>query len=491
MVKFFSLIFLSSAFAGHALAQTPQKVVLTQRSTAELVLKNGAKAKEAVYKYDGQEADKADFNTSLFLSTYDWKTSLESGFEMDKTENLTTTDMKYERYRTKLALDKSFLTGTKITAAATRLSQKTTNLTPGNISSDPQEQTYDLFTLNLEQNLWRNGFGRADRAGLRAIEAAANSNQILKVSELQTVVLDAIRAFWKTYVAQENFRESVAARERYQKLVETIKRKNSVGYAKPGEYAQVQAELETRIQNAKKASLTYLSEMDALATLLNLPPSSEIELRISDELMAPPQLKIISAEDTRTVKAQKLTLESSEEKLTAAKSQSGLGVSLVGQLNSSGVDRSSNQAFSEMTGGSQPLYYTGVKLSYSFGSGNLDEQVKNKNMIRILNETKLERLRNEQQNALVQAERKVQSNYAVAQSFSKEREFRDRAARELTNTYNQGRIDITTYIDALNKFFTTKTNYIQAIGDYQVALNEWAAARDELIPEQNLTTEGN
>ncbi|MFN8943480.1 MAG: TolC family protein, partial [Pseudobdellovibrionaceae bacterium] len=289
------------------------------------------------------------------------------------------------------------------------------------------------------------------------------------------------------YVAQENFKESVAARDRYQKLVDTIKRKNAVGYAKPGEYAQVQAELETRIQNTKNSSLVYLSELDNLVTVLNADPGSEFELRISDELMAPPQLKVVEVENTRTVRAQKLNVQSSEEKLTSVKSKTGLGVSLVGKLSSSGVDLNANSAFSEMTGGSQPFYYAGVKLQYSFGSGNLEDQVKNKNMILLLDQSKLERVRSEQGNSLRQSERKVQTTYAVAQSFLKEREFRDRAVRELTTTYNQGRTDINTYIEALNKLFVTKTNYLDAIGEYQIALNEWAAARDELIPDPNKT----
>lgn len=460
-----------------------KKLVLTQRRAAEIALQNGPNAKETIYKYDGDLADKAENNVPLFLSTFDWKTTLESGYELDKSESFSVSDARFDKYQTKLSLDKNFLTGTKITASYLRLSQKSEY--PFSSSNVSSEQTQDLVSVNLEQNLWRNAFGRADRAGLRAIEYAADSNQIMKVSDLQTVVLDAIRAFWKTYVAQENFKDSVAARDRYQKLVDSIKRKNGVGYAKPGEYAQVQAELETRIQITKKSSLDYLSEMDSLLTLLGLGANTELDLKISDELKMPPQFGNVDAESSRQVRAQKLLVNSSEEKLTAAHSQTGLGVSFVGKAGSGGVDRNANTSFAEMTGGSKTDYYVGLKLSYAFGSDSLNEEVKYKSMILQLNQTKLERTRSEQENALQKAERNVQTTYAVAQSVLREKEFRDKAVRELTNTYNQGRTDINTYIDALNNFFTTKTNYVQAIGDYQVALNELAAARDELIPEQN------
>lgn len=484
LIAFYSISFvLSGAWAQQA-PTTPvssQKLILTQRKTAEIALQNGPRAKEAAYKYDGELANNADSNVPLYRSAYDWKTTLESGYEYDKTESFTVSDARFAKYITKLSLDKSLLTGTKISAAVSRLSQQSEYF--GNSNGTSTSQTLDLFTLNIEQNIWRNAFGLADRAGLRAVEYSASANQILKVSELQVVVLNAIREFWKTYVAQENFKEAIAARERYEKLVDSIKRKNSVGYARPGEYAQAQAELETRIQNAKKTSLAYLSEMDALMTMLNLNSSTEVELKISDELMAPPQMQPVGSDSSRLVRAQKLAVQSSEERLKVAQSQTGVGVSFVGKLGTSGVDHNANVSFAQMSGGSRSDYYAGVKIAYSFGSGHLDNQVKNKNLIQLLNQTKLERIRNEQENLLQQAERTVQTSYAVAQSFLKEKEFREKAVRELTATYNQGRTDINTYIDALNKYFATKSSYLIAVGNYQVALNEWAASRDELIPD--------
>ncbi|MFN8945546.1 MAG: hypothetical protein ACK5WZ_13095, partial [Pseudobdellovibrionaceae bacterium] len=196
------LILMTNFLNAQAPVVTSQKIVLTQRGAAELALQNGTRAKETIYKYDGLEADKADFNLPLYLSNYDWKTTLESGYELDKLETFTITDTKFQRYRSQLSLDKSFLTGTQVTSSYLRLSQKAEYpIGSENFSKTPIERTQDLFSLTVEQNLWRNAFGRADRAELRAIEYASDSNQILKVSELQVVVLDAIRAFWKAYVA--------------------------------------------------------------------------------------------------------------------------------------------------------------------------------------------------------------------------------------------------------------------------------------------------
>ncbi|MNL71977.1 hypothetical protein D3C87_1972140 [compost metagenome] len=69
-------------------------------------------------------------------------------------------------------------------------------------------------------------------------------------------------------------------------------------------------------------------------------------------------------------------------------------------------------------------------------------------------------------------------------SSERQRGFRDRAAKELTKTYNQGRTDISILITALNNFFNSEVVYQSAIGKYHIALNEWAAVRDELIADE-------
>ena len=37
----------------------------------------------------------------------------------------------------------------------------------------------------------------------------------------------------------------------------------------------------------------------------------------------------------------------------------------------------------------------------------------------------------------------------------------------------------------MNNFFDSEIQYSQAVGNYATALNEWAAVRDELIPDDS------
>lgn len=55
---------------------------------------------------------------------------------------------------------------------------------------------------------------------------------------------------------------------------------------------------------------------------------------------------------------------------------------------------------------------------------------------------------------------------------------------ELNRSYTQGRTDIRNLIDAMNALNTTEVAHSRAVGDYFIALNEWAALRDELIKDK-------
>ena len=118
------------------------------------------------------------------------------------------------------------------------------------------------------------------------------------------------------------------------------------------------------------------------------------------------------------------------------------------------------------------------------GSGYLSEESFAKKANALSEEVKLTKLFNEETDRALLAERKVGSSFAIAESTAKQKTFREKAANELTKSFNQGRTDISVLIDAMNKHYAAQIQAVKALGDYQIALNEWAAIRDELIPEK-------
>lgn len=457
-------------------------VTLSQKQVAELVLQQGLKTKEVNLKYQTYRLAPVQA-----LSRYDWQLNATTGFEKDKTIGLLTsgtteTESEYERYRTTIGISKPFTTGTTLGLELSRLSQQV-DLDPSITNPPPTEQTLDSALLTLEQSLLGNFFGRADRAAVNAADLTYQANEILRANELEDVVLEVIRQFWATYVSEENFKETVAARDRYKTLVDAVRRKTNLGYSTPGDLPQIQAEFEGREQNVKTASTEYLKNVDTLITLLSLDPGTEIKFNVPVEIPAVPKLAPKDPEQLRMVRSQKLKAQAAAETLRASESLSYPSLSLVGQLKSTGRDENSEGSYSELTAGNRPMYYVGLKFNYYFGSDIQNEVVINSKLNKDLEETRLGRQLLETNDQEAQAERKAQAAYAVAVSAEKQKGFRDRAARELQKTYNQGRTDISILITALNNFFNSEVVYQTAIGNYHTALNEWAALRDELISD--------
>lgn len=456
-------------------------VTLNQKKVAELALQQGYRTKEVNLAYQ-----QLKFPLVQTLSLYDWQLAATTGYEYDKSAALlssaTDYDNKYERYRTTISLNKPFTTGTKLGLSLSRLSQQA-DYDPSFPTTAPSEQTLDNAGISLSQAILGNFLGVADRATVNAAENSYKASEILRANDLENVVLDSIRLFWNAYIAQENFKEAVNARDRYKKLVDAVRRKTSLGYSNPGDLPQAQAELETREQSVKSTSTTYLASVENLLTALALDPKSDVKFEITTLLPTMPQLPARNIDDLRAVRSQKLKVEAAKDSLTAAQSLSYPTLNVVGEANTSGVGEKSEDSYSELTSGKKPRYYIGLAFAYNFGSDIQNERIIANKLAKDLEEARLQRQLLEVQDSQGQSERNAQSAFAIAQSAEKQKNFRDKAVTELTRSYTQGRTDINNLITAMNNAVNAEIQYITAVGNYHIALNEWAASRDELIPD--------
>jgi outer membrane protein TolC len=474
----FGLIFASVT------TEAAEKIRLSQKTVAERLLSQSFKSKEILLS-----AEQTRLALAQASAGYDFNMSLESGYELSKIPNFLGTQPDQDQaYKSTFLVKKPISTGTLLELEYTRLSKNTSYPATSTIAA-PAEQTEDYFGIKLEQSLLKNIFGRVDRAKLRAAQANFDAAQTNRNDDLQNLVLEGIRLYWKSYVAQETFNDSIKSRERYQKLVEAVRKKTSYGYNNPGELAQVQAELETRIQNVKTRSTEYLGLISDLVTLLHLPPGSEIEFDVPNDLPGLAKTPEKNVDDLRSVKALRKLYEASEDNLIAASNSELPDLALVGKYYQYGLKPTASEANSEMLGGSKPDYYVGVKLSYSFGSGLQSADAKNKTWGKELAESVLHRRRLELQDALEKTSRTTQSTLAIYESAKAQKGYREKAAQEQSKAYAQGRTDLNTLITSLNNYFESEIVFTRSIGDYLTALNEFAALRDELIPDLKTETQ--
>jgi len=479
------IIALSLASLPLASAAFASEISLSQRNVAELILKQSYRAQEVNLQAEQQRLPLytvlQNFNFQLAASGYYQKNRFDGQMLGSQDETLLSS----------VSLTKLFSTGTTVGASYQRTSDKYVFPSGATIpSSLPGDKvTQDVLGLTIQQNLLADFFGRADRADIRSAQAQFDAAMIGRVSNLQDLVLSGIQTYWSAYVAQQTFQQTLAARSRYQKLTEAVRKKTKYGYSNPGEVEQAEAELEGQEQSVKAASVNYLSALDNLITLLRLPPGSDVKFEVPTDIPPLPKLPGVDIEQLRPLRTSKLTLQSAEDAMRSADSRTYPNLALVGQLYSQGYDLNASDSYSEMVSGNHPKYYVGLQLSYSFGSGYNDELVLNKKVGRDLAEEQLNRQRLELKDKEADLTRRVQSTYLIAQSLKSQKSWSEKAAQELTKTYNQGRTDISVLITAIDKYFQSEVDYARSIGDYQIALNQWAAFRDELIPDAKETTE--
>lgn len=481
MVKtlLFSLLFSTqAAWALPTDLTCKPSISLSQKDVAELILKQGRRTQEINLQYQ-----QLRLAVAQALATYQWNLAASTGYLFDKSVGLQSSVFdKTENLTTKLSLAKSFITGTAMNVEYQRTSFKgDPNATAG--ANNRSVATQDLLGLNITQDIWANFFGIAARADISSAELGYKASHLLRTNDLENLVLESIRTFWATYVSEQNFKEAISSRERSKKLMDAVKKKSGFGYANPGELAQAQADYEGRVQAVKENSTIYLQNLDTLNTLLGLPQNCEVKFVVSDVIPPVPQLPEKKLEDLRVVRSSKLKVEAAQRAYDAAQSKDAPTLQLVGKIYSYGANDDGSGAYSDMISGAHPQYYAGVQFQYLFGADLLSETRLNKKYAKDLEEVRLSRVTQESVDSHLQAQRKVQSTYAAVLSSAEQKKFREKALQELNRSFNQGRTDISIYIEAMNKFSIAEIQYSQAIGNYQTALNEWAATRDELIPD--------
>lgn len=456
-------------------------VALDQMSVAQKALEISNKSKEAWFT-----AELAELTLTNANAAFDSLLTVESGYENSRMQSLTNSSLdRTQTATTKASLKKSLITGTILGVEYNHNAYKY-DYNLNTTTSLPYQQTQDSAGVTLEQALWYDSFGTADRAQVRAAEATVQASRIGRFVDQQNVVLDSVKLFWKAYVAQENFKAALSSRERYEKLVEAVRKKHNLGYDAPGELSQVQAELEIRYQNVKQTGDAFLSVANELITLLKLEPNTDLEFKAPESLPTLPlmsELKDNEIEELRVLRKQKQMLTQAENSLTASESKSWPVFNLVGKYYTSGLETQSPDANNDLWSSAYPKYYYGVKFVYSFGSGASSADVDNKKTQVRLEQSKLDRIRLETFDALQNAKRRVLATHMVAESTLRQRDFREKAALELQKAYNQGRIDINQLVTNLNSFFDAQVAYSKAVGDYQTALQEWSAANDRLVSE--------
>lgn len=454
--------------ASAALKLTPQDV-------ADHVLSKSRRA-----KIEELTAQKSYITLQNALGTYDLKFHFTPSYEMNEAENLQLMGNLRERTQTIFtSISKQFPTGTNLAFEFTNIQQSAV-LRP-NSPGSPNISLHSAQVI-FRQSIWQNAFGYADRLaeeiGRGTVEAALETRD----QNLQTVLLDALRLYWNTYVAERQLKDNIAAREKYELLIQTVRRKAGFNLQVPGELPRLQAELQGVEQKVKRSSANYLNSLQELLTFLQHEASEPVEIAAPLEIPPIPKLAAKDIESLRSVRIAEKNLENARKTLWQAKSRNHPKLDLVLKAKATGVDNEAGASFAEMQAATKPYYYIGLQFETPFwGSEKKRGEIANAEVGLQLAEVEYLMKKEEARNQLAAKEREVASLHAIAKSAVETVSYRERVVRDLERAYNQGRQSLVELIRAYNELFAAQQERADAIGKYHIALNELAAVRDELV----------
>lgn len=381
-------------------------------------------------------------------------------------------------------LSKRFATGSTLGFEYNRTSIFST-LGSFSPTTSRERANMDTMYVTLRQALWRNFFGDADRATLETADANTRIARLKREESLEDSILNSLSLYWNAYINEIQLRENNAAREKYDELVRAVRRKAGFNLSTPGELPRLEAEFEAADSRVKQSSQQYLASLDSLKTNLQMDPNEAISFPVQaqevKDIPLVPKLKAIDTSQLRPIIIAQMTMQSAERDRNVAQSNTRPKLDLVAKAGSTGVDENTEQAFSKASSGGSPTYLIGLEFEMAFDSSAFRGIRANAEATYQVANLDFKLAQDSLRDKILSVERQSIANRDSAVSSIEIVNRRAKVVKELEASYRQGRTPLVELIRAFNDLFAAQQERARAVGTYMNSLNEWAAARDELV----------
>lgn len=478
MKLFPSSILVISLFCA-AVSADAAVLKLSVRDAIDMVLQSGNDRKLIDYGYL-----RSEYPLYQALGVYDPAFTSSYTYEKNRLESLSGIANPEDKNTIwKAGLAKKFSTGTLLSVEYSRFKQESV-LNSFLAGLRPSTQAMDQVDFVLRQNILGNFFGILDRGAVDIAERMVQKAELDKYEVMEDLVLQTIRAYWRAFATKESLQDTMLGREKYRQLVAALKRKFGRGIDDDrAELPKAEAELANQERSVKIASLNYLNAVDTLVTLMNVPPAEDIEFVVPLRVPPPPAVeddKLLIA-GLRKVKAAQLGLASAAQSKRAAELGNFPTINLIGQASFNGVERTENKSFADMSNGNHPRYLVGVEMNYRFGSDAARGEKALKGVQFMESEVALDKAKIEGWQILETTARNVKAKYLIATTAEDTLAGWERAIRQQEKNYRVGRISTAELIQDYNAYFFAQSARSNALSDYHVAIQEYAAARDRIL----------
>lgn len=458
-------------------ATQTETVVLKPQDVVDRVISHSYRFKDIEW-----QAQLADVERYRIGGLYDWQLKGMVSYDIDRRDDFSGIQNTEDRnlvYEAGVA--KKFSTGSLLDLNYRR-NYQSSKLSSFAATTREPDQVLDSMSFGARQSLFRNALGIGDRARLNAALEGVRRSDLVRKEDIEVLLINSLEMFWRTYIAKEDLRYALLARDRYANLVKRLEGKLAQQLAEKFEASRARAEFENKDKEVKMLSLLYLNLSQNLATLLQIDKSKSLELVVDKSLPKPAAEFSGKIESSRRIESAKASLRQADLLKQYSRWATFPAVDLFGQVELTGVGRNGGKSFSKVGDVDRPYYQVGVELSFNLFSDTkkgeqLDAELRS---LRAMNE--LQRVQADVADEQDQAFRDVQSKYLIAESALRTFEAREKVIQDQERRYRRGLVSLGDLIQDYNFFYASQSARSDAVADYHLSLMRMKAADDTLVP---------
>lgn len=319
----------------------------------------------------------------------------------------------------------------------------------------------NVWSVGLEKEVFPSLNNSSQSLSLMSAEADYKASQVNNEFLIRSVMRSQLDVYGKLQLMLIQIKLNQTLLEKYDRIVKTVQRKKNNNFAVAGELEQATAEMKTREISLKELQQNYNSILESFLEDNNI--YNQVDVTIAEPDFALPEKinKIVLSEKfpaeqhrlkaLKSIKAKSLALEATELDLQSSQDSSKPVISLFATYNTTGLDPSLAESFKQSQKTDTDKYSVGIKLVHEFDSPETQALNAYKQSAFLLNRRIKENAESRvvQQIELARMDLKLALDQLEAQTEILN--LRRKAVDQITQNYNQGRIDISLLFDAYNK----------------------------------------
>ncbi|MDE0151314.1 MAG: TolC family protein [Bdellovibrionales bacterium] len=406
------------------------------------------------------------------LLPFDWQV----GWNYILPKTPTANNFNVKNFNSNFSLQKKWLYGLnfKTTYCHTTAETPCSHLPPSALAP-PYSRT---VSLSLEQNIFRNIFGREDRLKLQSAEYKYQSAKFTRTEDIKKLILTTAEKFWNSYAFYIYVQQAKQRSRDYKELADLAQQKSKMGHILPGEIPQILSQYERTIKQQKEMETQLKNSMIDLQDFT----------QIKD--------KKFNFAKHRTLPIPRLSLVNNVEQLNAIQAVRAHHSSTIALLDAqkyfylpyvklhAGADFLGHEKtwFQTVKSAELKNYRIGIAFVYPLShSPSRWKQFRYLRSKKLQHELEYEDHKQTISNQLKISWNQLENAHSSLKASFKILKLQKQALDEIRKSYIQGRVPINTLISAQDRNTEVEKENLQAQRNYNLSLLRYYSLRDKLL----------